>query len=210
MGTRAQKLVSGSEDGSLRLWNIGSRESKTFFHNCSVKSVCMSLDEQSVTAGCRDGSIRIWNVSTGAARVLLGHNEPISCVNFTADFKRLISGSLDGSVRLWDKDIAFEFNEAKVKNYHLYGIKLYFSSNGQMLVFPQAKKVKDRDIINEREWELPIEDLDDHVYYRSRNIFISENGQRIIFICKDSIKVLYLETATLKTITNRDYSLDFF
>ncbi|KAF9234970.1 WD40-repeat-containing domain protein [Melanogaster broomeanus] len=54
-----------------------------------------------LVSGSGDGAVRMWDMRTGQThRTLLGHTEPITCLQF--DEIHIVSGSLDKSVRIWD------------------------------------------------------------------------------------------------------------
>jgi len=90
-------LASGSEDGSARLWRLGSGCRVTG----PVASLAFSPDGKTLAAG-QGNAIRIWNL--GARKVLEelhGHTEPVSSVDFSPDGRTLASGSRDQTTRLW-------------------------------------------------------------------------------------------------------------
>jgi WD40 repeat protein len=62
-----KKVVSGSRDGGVRLWDIdtGKVISKWMGHTQEVKSVCWSRDGQRVLSGSYDGTVREWDVENG-------------------------------------------------------------------------------------------------------------------------------------------------
>ncbi|KAF8917593.1 WD40-repeat-containing domain protein [Mucidula mucida] len=54
-----------------------------------------------LVSGSGDGAVRMWDMRTGQAhRTLLGHTEPVTCLQF--DELHIVSGSLDKSIRVWD------------------------------------------------------------------------------------------------------------
>jgi WD40 repeat protein len=100
-------LASGSDDGTLRLWDVESGlptivcEPTTGSRN-RIRCVCFSPDGVLVAAGSDDGAARLWNVATKqqvASRA--GHAGWIRSVCFSPDGSILASSSDDGTVRLW-------------------------------------------------------------------------------------------------------------
>lgn len=93
-GTR---IVSGSLDCSVRIWDVASGEEvcpPLLGHNLSVTSVAYSPDGRQIVSASFDGTVGVWDVRTGA--VLRVRPVPAGWVNsacFSADGKRVISGS---------------------------------------------------------------------------------------------------------------------
>src|SRR6266702_506784 len=93
-----QHIVSGSDDGTIRVWNAttGATAAGPFTgHTDSVWSVAFSPDGQRIVSGSRDGTIRVWNATTGAtvASPFTGHTVSVSSVAFSPDGQRIVSGS---------------------------------------------------------------------------------------------------------------------
>ncbi len=97
--------LSGSEDKTLRLWDVASgRCLRTFEgHTYHVRSVCFSSDGRWALSGSTYGSQRLWEVSTGrCVRTFQGpHGRPSVCC-FSPDGRCSLSGSGDGTLRLWE------------------------------------------------------------------------------------------------------------
>ena len=93
-GTR---IVSGSLDRSVRIWDVASGEEvcpPLLGHHLSVTSVAYSPDGKQIVSASFDGTVGVWDVRTGA--VLCVRPVPAGWVNsacFSADGKRVISGS---------------------------------------------------------------------------------------------------------------------
>ena len=95
------RVVSGSGDGTVRLWDAssGACERVLVGHTGWVRT--LDANGELVISGSGDKSIRVWDVATGdAAAVLTGHSGSVSALQFEGS--TLVSGSVDQSARVWD------------------------------------------------------------------------------------------------------------
>src|SRR5258707_9467043 len=63
-----QQIVSGSNDGTICVWNITTSEMEAgpfTGHTSSVTSVAVSPDGQHIVSGSEDDTICIWNATAG-------------------------------------------------------------------------------------------------------------------------------------------------
>jgi WD40 repeat protein/serine/threonine protein kinase len=104
-GTRA---VTGSRDGTLRLWNLGPQPEVTIFrgHEKGVSPARFDPSGTSLVTAAEDGTCRVWDVATGQERLRL--ESCASAIVFPATFSP--DGSLvayscqDGSVHINDAE----------------------------------------------------------------------------------------------------------
>ncbi|KFY02933.1 hypothetical protein O988_01801, partial [Pseudogymnoascus sp. VKM F-3808] len=100
-----RQVVSGSGDGTLRLWDAatGAALQTLEGHSGWVNSVVFSPDGRQVVSGSGDGTLRLWDAATGAAlQTLEGHSYPVTSVAFSPDGRQVVSGSGDSTLRFWD------------------------------------------------------------------------------------------------------------
>ncbi|KAF8838852.1 WD40 repeat-like protein [Paxillus ammoniavirescens] len=98
-----KKLVSGSWDHTLRIWdrNKGAVEVLRG-HTDWVRDVDVSWDGRMIVSGSDDTTVRIWKGDLGEVmRVFKGHKDYVKSVQFSADSRRVVSGSDDWTVRVW-------------------------------------------------------------------------------------------------------------
>jgi WD40 repeat protein len=102
----SKRLVTGSGDGTARLWDVAKGEELMAFrgHRGAVRAVAFSPDGQRLATGGDDGTVRIWDVGSGQQlRQLDGHADGVRTVAFRpADGRTVGSGGADGTARLWD------------------------------------------------------------------------------------------------------------
>ncbi|KAI6001248.1 WD40-repeat-containing domain protein [Pisolithus albus] len=102
-----RRMVSGSADNSICLWDIQTRTrvgSPLRGHAGWARSVAYSPDGEWVVSGSYDKTIRLWNVRKGAPAgpSLRGHSSKVLSVAFSPDGSTVVSGSTDQTIRLWD------------------------------------------------------------------------------------------------------------
>ncbi len=100
-----QTLISGSEDCTLRLWDLESRSCMEVLagHYGSVLSVAVTPDGKSVVSGSEDKTIRVWDIQDGKQQqVLLGNLAKVQELAISPDGRTLASGGSDSTVILWD------------------------------------------------------------------------------------------------------------
>jgi len=99
-----RRFVAGGEDGTVRLWNVGTGEWSLRMmpgHESAIITVAFSPDGKRCISGSRD--MRLWNVETGEClRTMSGHSRAVVSVVFSPDGRRALSGDGDATVRLWD------------------------------------------------------------------------------------------------------------
>ncbi len=101
------RIISGSEDLTLRLWDASTGQPlgrPLQGHSGSINSVAFSRDGTRIFSGGEDGTLRVWNADIDApiGTVLETHSTWLSSVAFSPDSHRVAAGGLDGTVRVWD------------------------------------------------------------------------------------------------------------
>jgi WD40 repeat protein/tetratricopeptide (TPR) repeat protein len=99
-------LASGSNDGSIKLWNVSMDEVLQTLtgHSQSVYSVAFSPDGRILASGSNDETVKLWNVDTGQVlQTLQGHESKVHSVVFHPTKSILVSGSDDKTI-LWEVD----------------------------------------------------------------------------------------------------------
>jgi guanine nucleotide-binding protein subunit beta-2-like 1 protein len=103
-----QFALSGSWDGTLRLWDLNSGQTTRRFigHTKDVLSVAFSADNRQIVSGSRDKAINLWN-TLGQLKFVLtddGHKEWVSCVRFSPNTQipLIVSAGWDKVVKVWN------------------------------------------------------------------------------------------------------------
>ena len=100
-------LASGSEDGTVRLWDAATRTRIATLegHTNEVVSLSFSTHGALLASGSADRTVKLWDVGTRAlVGTLKGHKWKVTSVSFSPDGATLASagGWSDATVRLWD------------------------------------------------------------------------------------------------------------
>lgn len=127
-----RRMVTGSEDTTLRLWEVATgREVRPLEgHTQEVLSVAFSPDGKQIVSGSTDRTVRLWEVTSGRQlRLFEGHTERVSGVAFSPDGKRILSGSWDQAISLWDVETGKEIK--RLGGHGGYVSSVAFSPDGK-------------------------------------------------------------------------------
>ncbi len=98
-------LLTGAEDGKVRLWEAASgRELRRIeVDGEPILSVAFAPDGRSFLTSSFDKTARLWDPATGhEIRRLEGHGETVLSAVYSPDGHTILTGSQDGTARLWD------------------------------------------------------------------------------------------------------------
>jgi WD40 repeat protein len=101
----SRHVISGSRDGTLRVWDLATGETKTTLqgHNDRVNTVAITPDGRYVVSGSDDSTLRVWDLATGETKTTLrGHTGSVLAVAVAPDSRSVVSSSRDGTLRVWD------------------------------------------------------------------------------------------------------------
>ena len=161
-------LASGSDDKTIKLWNVGSSDidapsqssgadsedktTKLYYvnktgaeiltftgHTDSVTSVSFSSDGKTLASGSYDKTIKLWSLETIAEiRTLSGHTEAVSSVSFSSNGKTLVSSSGDKTIKLWNVETIAEI--LTLSGHTSYVTSMSFSDDGKTLASGSGDK----------------------------------------------------------------------
>ena len=151
-------LASGSEDKTIKLWDVATgREVRMFANNKDsfdmgmVTSVAYSPDGRILASGREHSIITLYDASNGSElRTLYNHKWSVSAVAFSPDGHTLASGSGDHTIKLWDVDSG---RELATLEGHTEGVNsVAFSPDGHTLASgSEDKTIKLWDVATRRE-----------------------------------------------------------
>jgi WD40 repeat protein len=116
--TDGTRLVSGSNDKTVQLWDVSRRQrigDPMIGHQGLVLSVAFVADGDGneIVSGGNEHALRFWNAVVGQppTEPLVGHDGPVTSVAISPDSRRIVSGGVDGTVQLWDTDTGMKITE---------------------------------------------------------------------------------------------------
>ena len=105
-------LATAGVDGSIRLWNLGSRTRlcalrtelhRRAGHDARPLCVAFSPDGSLIASGHVDGVVHLWDVTAQAELpAKLRHDDIVGTLAFSPDGRVLATGSVDANLKLWD------------------------------------------------------------------------------------------------------------
>jgi WD40 repeat protein len=113
----SRRIVSGSKDGIIRLWDVSRATvlSSFFGHEASVTSVAFSSNGTQIVSAAQDKTIRTWHIGTSGQLTMIQPEDPgvfssiwtsehghqviygVKAVGFTADGQFITSLSISGT-----------------------------------------------------------------------------------------------------------------
>jgi len=104
VAARDRTLVSGSDDGIVRVWDPTTRTCQEL-HGRGQSVSAVALTAGWIASGSRDGRLQLWEERAGTFAIAIdvaAHASRIWSVAFSPDGRQVATGSEDGTVQLWD------------------------------------------------------------------------------------------------------------
>ncbi|KIW80038.1 hypothetical protein Z517_06653 [Fonsecaea pedrosoi CBS 271.37] len=99
-------LVSGSDDTSVRLWDVKSRDARPLMvleeAKDGISSVVVPENGHEIVAASIDGRVRSYDIRTGRVTVDVMPGS-VTSLDLSRDAKTVLVGCLDGRIRLMDR-----------------------------------------------------------------------------------------------------------
>ena len=132
-----QNIVSGSEDKTIKVWDINTKTGKCLRtlsrHLGPVNSVAISPDAQTVVSGSRDESIKVWDMDRGQClKTLQGHSWTVTSLAVSLDGNTIIRAGLDSSIKIWDMTTGECLHTLRGHSYYVSSVAI--SLDGKTIV----------------------------------------------------------------------------
>ena len=101
----SSKIVTGSDDNTIRIWNVTTNTCIHTLtgHTDKINSVSWSPNGKYIASSSDDSTIRIWNTTAGSCiRTLTSPIDCIRSVSWSPNGKHIVSGSLNGTIDIWN------------------------------------------------------------------------------------------------------------
>ncbi len=96
--TFGEKLLSGSVDKTIRLWDLDAGTSKVFEGHTDWVT-CLQPFGDRFLSGSVDKTIRLWDPDTRTSQVFKGHTDWVRCLQVVGE--RIVSISFTDNIWLW-------------------------------------------------------------------------------------------------------------
>jgi len=95
-------LVSGHEDGSVRAWNVESRQERLRLvgHSGIVSAVAVTPDGRRAVSVGHDATVRLWSLTNGEALASFTGDNSLTCCAITHDGTCVVAGDVVGRVHV--------------------------------------------------------------------------------------------------------------
>jgi WD40 repeat protein len=132
-------LASSGEDGTLKVWNLGNRETEPQTlkgHVGRIETVTFNRDGKMLVSVGSDRTIRLWFLEGIEPRTLIGHSGKVLAVDFSPDGKTLASADTDDTIQLWN--VRDRRLQKTIKGHKGDDWRVSFSPNGKFLASGSA------------------------------------------------------------------------
>lgn len=129
----SHRLAMGSDEGSVKLWNVVTRklDSTIHVHKGPVWGASISSDGKLLATGHDDGSVHVFDLASEKEVATIKTESPLRSLEFAPSGHTLATGARTGEVAVWNADsgekiVAMEGHQGSVAD-------LVFSADGAAL-----------------------------------------------------------------------------
>ncbi len=152
IGPKPGLVAAGGVDGSVRLWDVDSRQRLASFrtaihqragHEALVTCLAFSPDGAFLASGHVDGNIHLWSLDDGQEVLARArHDASVGGLSFSPDGMTLASGGLDSTLKLWELGQLRQSEPQRRLIREPSGVTcLVYSRDGSLIITGQTKGV---------------------------------------------------------------------
>jgi len=132
-----QWLASGSDDHTVRLWNVHTRKVHRVLRGHRAKIMALRFHPRShrlaSCASLADKTVKLWDVASGKQlHTLPGHTSAVASLAWAPNGKHLASGAYDNTIRIWDPKTGAHLRS--LRGHEAAVVSLVFSPDSKRLV----------------------------------------------------------------------------
>lgn len=103
MQVNESRVITGSSDKTMRLWNLNSNKQTATFMGHSKTVSSLKATQRCLASGAANGTVRLWDIeATVPVSTYKEHSRSITALAFLGEDRLLLSSSADGTIRVWD------------------------------------------------------------------------------------------------------------
>lgn len=143
IAAHADTLVSGSYDGTVRVWQISTGETlhRLSGHSTKVYSVVLDHERKRCISGSMDTIVKVWSIETGECLFnLSGHQSLVGLLDLKDDI--LVSAAADFTLKVWDPETGQNQHTLKAHT----GAITCFAHDGHKVISGSERTLKMWDI----------------------------------------------------------------
>ncbi|NET73151.1 MAG: hypothetical protein F6K62_20125, partial [Sphaerospermopsis sp. SIO1G2] len=95
-----KRVISGSEDHTVKVWNLNTREElfTLYGHTSLVRAVAVTADNQRAISVSEDHTVKVWNLETEEIIATFIGNYPFYSCAVSYDGLKIITGNFLGAM----------------------------------------------------------------------------------------------------------------
>ncbi|MGD2182972.1 hypothetical protein [Lusitaniella coriacea] len=127
-------LASGSADGTIKLWDVETKEVRKTLRGHRAVILAFSPDGTTLASGSPDATIKFWDVETGIEKQTLSNdNDGITTLSFHPQKEILAVGTQGGRLQLWNLQTGEKLGEHQFIEFKQSLRAIAFSPDGKHL-----------------------------------------------------------------------------
>jgi WD40 repeat protein len=97
------RLVSGADDGRLRMWDVGAERARATLegHSGAITAIAVSPDGNWIVSASQDRTVRVWDDEPSLVHTYQ-LAEVVEYLAFSDNGERLAAASRGGTIAVWD------------------------------------------------------------------------------------------------------------